>query len=332
MVCCAAYWRRHEIDEAGKVGTSLQKILFFLSAVTAVSFLSCEPTTVLCGFSALLLYVVGLIGAQKRDIRYLWAYGAVSIVLIVLSLVFGVVILGLVLSHGGLRHQSHGGYVPNSWHANGIVEPHVVAQHGVYLESGPIATTKPAFKGVYVESQPQAELMNAVAKDLLQKRQAAVDETFKIKSLAGTKVALTPIVENDFDSDIPPPTHQSLRPTALGWTVLSMAAIVSLVLFGLKVKSICLAFRMRRMLVALAAQRLPITISAPATTMTPTAAPIVAHMPAVRRDCERCTFSNAVGAVRCAMCDSPLPLVAAPVSVVPPPRVYAPGALYPSKI
>lgn len=116
---------------------------------------------------------------------------------------------------------------------------------------------------------------------------------------------------------------------------------------------------MRRMLVALAAQRLPITIrqavfffgqgrlsfsidgalcSAPATTMTPTAAPIVAvklfvfflfsfwfffsfffyrrlqHMPAVRRDCERCTFSNAVGAVRCAMCDSPLPLVAAPVS------------------
>lgn len=153
--------------------------------------------------------------------------------------------------------------MPNSWHANGIVEPHVVAQHGVYLESGPIASavhvscarekrvvdsarsrararsaTKPAFKGVYVESQPQAELMNAVAKDLLQKRQAAVDETFKIKSLAGTKVALTPIVENDFDSDIPPPTHQSLRPTALGWTVLSMAAIVSLVLFGLKVKSI----------------------------------------------------------------------------------------------
>jgi hypothetical protein len=29
--------------------------------------------------SALMLYAIGLIGAQKRDVRYLWTYGFVSV-------------------------------------------------------------------------------------------------------------------------------------------------------------------------------------------------------------------------------------------------------------
>ena len=46
MVCCANYWRRHAIDAPGRVGTQLQKILFFLSVseiviILIVSFFSC---------------------------------------------------------------------------------------------------------------------------------------------------------------------------------------------------------------------------------------------------------------------------------------------------
>jgi hypothetical protein len=31
MVCCQSYWARQEIDAAGRVGSTLQKILFFLT-------------------------------------------------------------------------------------------------------------------------------------------------------------------------------------------------------------------------------------------------------------------------------------------------------------
>jgi len=100
-------------------------------------------------------------------------------------------------------------------------------------------------------------------------------------------------------------------------------------MFVLKVKTICLAFRMRRMLLSLAAQRLPVSITAPTTNGVNNNVVLSTPAPVTRRECERCTFVNAIGVARCSMCDSPLPLVAAPINVVPPPKIYTPGALYP---
>jgi hypothetical protein len=38
MVCCQSYWARQEIDAAGRVGSTLQKILFFLTVrISSVS-------------------------------------------------------------------------------------------------------------------------------------------------------------------------------------------------------------------------------------------------------------------------------------------------------
>jgi len=282
--------------------------------MTVVSLFSFEPTTMLAGASALLLYAIGLIGAQKRNARYLHAYGVVSIVIMVLSVVGTLVLLG-VLTAGMV--DSREDYHPRQWmpkYGMANVKPHSLGaniepvsttlQHGVYAPDltvhsiqGQTATRNPKFHPELAVLAPH------------NKRQAVE----------------TQVQECDIEL------------TPLGWAMLALASIVGLVMFAVKVKTIALAFRMRRMLLAIAGQRLPVTMPACAGSSAAAAAICSASypcktesfVPATRRECERCTFVNAAGPTRCAMCDSPLPLAAAPVQASAVPKIYVAGSYVP---
>jgi len=337
MVCCAAYWRRHEIDEAGIVGSKLQKILFFLTAITAVSLLSFEATTMMCGASAMMLYAVGLVGAQKRNHRYLWAYGALSIFMMVMSLVFGLVLVGFVMSHRGSSQQPVHHSMPKFTPHGGVHWPLTKLESaGMIVKTPSTSSSNVKQHGVYV---PELENQKQVAIEDVQKphitfKLADADKNNNAKR-GDSKVNYADTKESAQDDSTDDDSECDVQLTPLGYGVLALAGLLSLFLFALKVKSICLAFQMRRMLLSLANQRLPVTITAPQSSCCPTTrscstTPVAATAtPMTRRDCERCTFVNAAGVSRCAMCDSPLSFVQAPINVVAPvPRVYAPG-MYP---
>ena len=296
--------------------------------------MSFEATTMMFGASAMMLYAVGLIGAQKRNHRYLWAYGALSIFMMVMSLIFGLVLIGFVMSHHGSSSGSSSVMPKFPMHSHGNVHWPLTK-----LESAGMIVKTPSVKqhGVYV---PELENNNKIAIEDVQKPHI----TFKLDSdnsnknaKRGDKAPSSHVnYAGDEDASDLEDSECDAQLTPLGYGVLALAGLLSLFLFALKVKSICLAFQMRRMLLSLANQRLPVTITAPQTSCCPSRSTVACTSPAAatptpmtRRDCERCTFVNAAGVSRCAMCDSPLSFVQAPINVVAPvPRVYAPG-MYP---
>jgi len=298
MVCCASYWQRHSVDEAGVVGVQLQKLLFFLSAMTALTLLAMEMTTALAAASALMLYAIGLIGAQKRDIRYLWTYGFVSILIIVLSLIGGLVLVGLLTVN--MSHAEH--TAPRTW----------MVQHGMATMTSRTATSLPL-------ATPHGTLPHS-----------SQHGVFEFTEGRNTKVHPELAVLAPHKRGI---EYDECEITAFGWGMLALGSLLGLLLFAIKIKTIALAFRMRRMLVALAAQRLPVTVPSVGTSSAAAAICNAANAcpktagpaPATRRECERCTFVNVAGPTRCAMCDSPLPLVTAPAQWSGVPKVYVAG-------
>ena len=137
--------------------------------------------------------------------------------------------------------------------------------------------------------------------------------------------------------------HPHIRITAFGWTMIVLAVCWSLIIFALKVRTIKLALTMRRMLLAQARQSLPLSSrrllsSSNSSPQSRRPVPLDVKPPTTpaplrRRDCARCTFVNAAGSVRCAMCDTSLPFAPAPSGVRAPssdvPEIFVPGSLFP---
>jgi len=292
---------RHSIDEAGVVGVQLQKLLFFLSAMTIISLFSMETATMLAGASALMLYAIGLVGAQKRDIRYLRAYGVVSILIIVLTCIAGLVLVAMMSAQAPPNDE---GFHPRNF----------MKQHGMATEQPRTFTTLP--RGAFPASTYDASAVTAT-------RNNKIHPELAVLAPHNKRQADFPEQECDF------------QVTSFGWAMLALGSLVALLMFVIKIKTIALAFRMRRMLVALAAQRLPVTMStmptsAAAAAICNASKPVtMAQVPETRRECERCTFVNVAATARCAMCDSPLPLAAAPVHVNGAPKIYVAGTYVP---
>jgi hypothetical protein len=197
-----------------------------------VTFLSFEMTTMMCGASAMLLYAVGLIGAQKRNHRYLYAYGVLSIFMMVMSLVFGLVLVGLVMSHRGQIQQQQ-------------QQPHSFPQHVAHwplqkLESsGMIVKTPVKQHGVYV---PELENKNAPLQDVQKPR-----ITFKLDENNNAKrhehkvpVDYADAASSSSDADSATDTDNAdcdVQLTPLGYGVIALTGLLSLFLFALKVKS-----------------------------------------------------------------------------------------------
>jgi len=310
-VCCATYWQRHSIDEAGVVGVQLQKLLFFLSAMTIISLFSMETATMLAGASALMLYAIGLVGAQKRDIRYLRAYGVVSILIIVLTCIAGLVLVGMMTVN------------PPPMNEEGFHPRNFMKQHGMGVELPRTFTTLP--RGAI----PASTLQHGVYDASLTRNTKIHPELAVLAPHNKRQDVQTADLQENCDFQVTP----------FGWAMLALGSLVALLMFVIKIKTIALAFRMRRMLVSLAAQRLPVTMSTMPTSAAAaaicnssnvcTSKPMMASVPETRRECERCTFVNVAATARCAMCDSPLPLAAAPVHVNGAPKIYVAGSYVP---
>jgi len=288
-------------------GVKLQKLLFFLSAMTIISLASMETATMLAGASALMLYAIGLIGAQKRDIRYLWTYGFVSILIIVLTCIGGLVLVGMMAMNPPADHDSH--------------QKNFMMSHGM-------ATLQPR------------TFTHTLTADVAASTQHGVYTAFDASKVTATrngKIHPELAVLAPHKRDVQPDQECDFQITGFGWGMIALGSILALLMFVIKIKTIVLAFRMRRMLVAIAGQRLPVTMSTVPTGASAAAAaicnaskPVMAQVPAeTRPQCERCTFVNVAGPSRCAMCDSPLPLAAAPVHVNGAPKIYVAGTYVP---
>jgi hypothetical protein len=348
-----------------------QKIIFFSffhvfphnQAMTAVTVLTMDPFTIMGAGVALLVYGVGIHGAQKRKHQALFFYGAVSLASLVMSLV-AVAFVGGFLLFGGAHLRPHATAPSSSMlqhmgqhahqslmrkmHDAGVVAPKLsttkgTAQDGTQFELVDIAapgTKKPS-------SLQLVELMfpNKAKQDSLDlqplafpNQQPMQSESDDDATAVSESESSSESSESDSDNDRDIYDEQvEVHVTPFGWTVLTLAVLISFLMLVLKVKSIRLAFQMRRMLLAMQASSLPtvrpptgpapVQLASVPTNVRPPTGPA----PSTRRDCSRCTYVNAAGAVRCAMCDSALPIVAAPTAVpaAPVPRVYVPGALYP---
>eukprot|EP01108_Squamamoeba_japonica_P001159 TRINITY_DN1467_c0_g1_i1.p2 TRINITY_DN1467_c0_g1~~TRINITY_DN1467_c0_g1_i1.p2 ORF type:complete len:407 (-),score=278.04 TRINITY_DN1467_c0_g1_i1:103-1323(-) len=400
MVCCANYWRLHEVDEAGRVGSRLQKILFFLSALVTLTFLTLNPIMVLGATAALVLYGIGLHGAQKRNEKALAFYGTTMLCSVILT-VLTVAFIGGFLLVGG-AHRMHHQYAPEARHHRGrghwghsmtqAVHEHAVSNlmsmsessgfvtydHEHVSDDGVEFTLVDLVPAEGAEELPAVEIA-AVRDDLVSNERGERFELVTLETvpkadsqkpadaIIGDAVALAEqqiaaeadgeaeaeaAVEGSAEADRTAhsrrvPHVRTCRITPLGYAALFLAIFMSLLCFALKVRSIKLAFQMRAMLLANARQQLPLhTRSTSRARPTPQRAaapssssstrgvrPPQTPAPMRRRDCAACTFVNVASAVRCAMCDSPLPFAAAPAGVAPPsssvPRVYVPGSLYP---
>lgn len=378
MVCCAAYWERHSLDQAGKVGVSLQKILFFLSALTMATFLTFNPATLLCSSLALLVYAVGIHGAQKRNHRALFFYGAVSLCSVITTLVIFGFFTGFML-FGGMHVHRHVHPLDSHWSQSSMsaMKEHALqstystmTHHGMMEYAGIIYerhenadqwNLNKASVGDNFMPADMVDNYNGDAYDLnsagevygddedlsssssssssssrRHNRRQHIDEAHDLvyNDVSSSDqyediIAVGPGRKSHESNDVA--KHHLYHVTTFGYIVLAGLFVFSLLIFSLKVRSIKLAFRMRRMLLVLQRQRLPTSMRA--TPVTAPVPPVVTKpstpAPARRRDCERCTYLNVAGAARCAMCDATLPFVAAPSGVHAPPRVYVPGSLYP---
>lgn len=395
MVCCANYWRLHEVDEAGRVGSRLQKILFFLAALVTLTFLTFNPVMVLGASAALVLYGIGLHGAQKRNEKALAFYGTTMLCSVILTILF-VAFIGGFLLVGGAQRMHHQRHSPEARQHHGehhgrrghwghsmaqAVHEHAVSNLMTMSESSGFVTydhehvSDDGVEFTLVDLVPAEGADKPAVVDIAAVRDDLVTnergETFELVTLEtvpkaagkpanaiiGDAVELAEAqiaAEAEGDAEAESGAEGELRHgerrvrkcriTTLGYVALFAAIFVSLLCFALKVRSIKLAFQMRAMLRANARQQLPLhtrstsrarpTPQRTASTTTSGVCPPQTPAPLRRRDCAACTFVNVASAVRCAMCDSPLPFAAAPAGVVPPspssvPRVYVPGSLYP---
>jgi len=351
MVCCQSYWARQEIDAAGKVGSSLQKILFVLCALTAATFLSCEPLTIMGGGAALLVYAVGIHGAQKRAHRALFFYASVSLLSLVLSAIAAAFLGGFLLFGGGAQPIDGQLMLGGAMQQAGIVEQVPVLTEttaqtpdGKYFELVQISNdpdllelefpNKPKTPDVTVDAnnKPKVQPAEPAKPSKHHGSRNDDDDDEHAKSSKNNNKPVKLVFPNGnkksdggaFDGN---DDDVEVRVTPFGWAVLSIALVLALFMLVLKIKSIRLAFQMRRMLLAMQQPTLPtrgVQLSTPVVNVQPPAGPA----PTVRRDCARCTYVNAADASRCSMCDAPLPSVAG-AAPAPVPKVYVPSALYP---
>lgn len=357
MVCCAQYWARHEIDAAGRVGSQLQKLIFFLSALTICSMLALDAMSMMGAGLALIVYAVGLHGAQKRNHKALYFYGAVSLCGVITTLVAVAFVAGFLM-FGGMRLHSHvhpdthwsspmsavsehmKDYAYTTMASKGMVEHmgfvyHDAARAGRRMDDFQF---KHHAQVDWSSSSEDSDVSSEQEEDTYNNGDVYDKDRRLIYNNKKSDQEYENIVAVSYKSDKNVTRHQIYHITTFGYVVIAGMIFFALFIFGLKVRTIRLAFQMRRMLLALARQRLPTRATMPSNhtgrTMSPVPAVVrspstPAPAPARRRDCARCTYVNVTGAARCAMCDSALPFVAAPANVMAPPRVYTPGSLYP---
>jgi hypothetical protein len=343
--------------------------------MTAVAVLTMDPFTIMGAGVALLVYGVGIHGAQKRKHKALFFYGAVSLASLVMSLV-AVAFVGGFLLFGGAHLRPHSTQPSSSMlqhmgqhahqslmrkmHDAGVVAPKLsttkgTAQDGTEFELVDIAapgTKKPSplqLVELMFPNKPKQDSLDLQplvfpnqqpmqSEDDSAPAAASSSDKSPSESSSESDSASENDLSSDSDNDHDIYDEQvEVHVTPFGWTVLTLTVLISILMLVLKVKSIRLAFQMRRMLLALQASSLPtvrpptgpapVQLASVPTNVLPPTGPA----PSTRRDCSRCTYVNAAGSVRCAMCDSALPIVAAPTAVpaAPVPRVYVPAALYP---
>lgn len=389
-------------------------------ALTAVAALSCDPLVLMGVGVSLIVYGVGIHGAQKRKHRALFFYGATTLMSLVLSVIAVACIAGFLLLGGSMRHsfQPHHKAGPHGMlsdmgehaHSRTLDLMHMTGmtklvklqppQQPRTLEINPAGFKKALeikeleFPGRVAAAKPSDDessipIISGDAKDDVKPIDASVpivdvkppvqdpaeqpeEIDASVPVVRGPKQepkeidASVPVVHKhgpkrphgphgphkkpsssdaDSSSMSDGPVHDGpvdgenysidveYRVTPFGYAVLALGVVIGLVILVLKIKSIRLAFQMRRMLLAMQNTSLPVRQpTAPATVQlaTPPAGvqPPSGPAPTVRRDCSRCTYVNAVSATRCAMCDSPLAIVAN-AAPAPVPRIFVPGSLYP---
>lgn len=363
--------------------------------------LSCDPMVLMGVGVSLIVYGVGIHGAQKRKHRALFFYGATTLMSLVLSAIAVAFVAGFVLFGGAsLRHslagQQHGRHGNNHRHARdggmmtdmgehahsraldlmhkvGMIQQlefpdknaadntnnlkpieimNVGFKHALQIQqlqfpnrdagaAQPIDASIPIVQG---DAQPKSIDASVPVVDVKkgddngQSEEAGSDSLPKPQPID----ASVPVVKhrggNGKPSQIPTeveeePVDVEYRITPFGYAVLALGCVVGILVLVLKIKSIRLAFQMRRMLIAMQQTALPVRqqvtpagvqLATPPAGVQPPSGPA----PTVRRDCSRCTYVNAVSATRCAMCDSPLAIVAN-AAPAPVPRIFVPGSLYP---
>jgi hypothetical protein len=359
---------------------------------------------------SLIVYGVGIHGAQKRKHRALFFYGATTLMSLVLSAIAVAFVAGFVLfggaslrhawagpgRHGGHRHARDGGMMGDMsdhahsraldlMHKAGMIQQlefpdqlgDGAAPQGGSGKLTPIEIMNVGFKHalqIQLLQFPNRDSDNAIpiVSDNAQPKQ--IDASVPIVDVKGKSDATTsdsseqpeeidasvPVVKHGkpqpqpIDASVPVVKHRGdkkpiqieeeadeeqpyeveYRVTPFGYAVLALGCVVGMLVLVLKIKSIRLAFQMRRMLLAMQHTSLPVRqpVTPPAAVQlaTPPAGvqPPSGPAPTVRRDCSRCTYVNAVSATRCAMCDSPLAIVAN-AAPAPVPRIFVPGSLYP---
>jgi hypothetical protein len=353
---------------------------------------------------SLIVYGVGIHGAQKRKHRALFFYGATTLLSLVMSAIAVACVAGFLLLGGSMRHsfnqRHHHAAGPHGMlsdmgehaHSRTLDLMHMSGmmtlvklqppQQPRTLEINPVGFKKaleikelefPDRVAKPTDDDSSIPIISGDAKDAAKPIDASVpivdvkqDPAEQPEEIdASVPVVRGPKQENPKEIDASVPIvnkHSPKRPhpkkpsdsessselpvdgedsdfdieyrvTPFGYAVLALGVVIGIVVLVLKIKSIRLAFQMRRMLLAMQHTSLPVRQpTAPATVQlaTPPAGvqPPSGPAPTVRRDCSRCTYVNAVSATRCAMCDSPLAIVAN-AAPAPVPRIFVPGSLYP---
>jgi len=350
-----------EVDEAGKVGARLQRIIIFLSAMACCMLLTFNPLVIFGVFCTLMVYASGVHGAQKRKTGHLLFFGVVTLLDVILSILMTAFLIAFVMIASNQHyHQEQSVQTtqqPKMWYhpTDSMIKPlrdynmiQPVAKPIVKFHLKPVqmsANTQiveaPQRDGqavvFKVQSNPRYEMSDETQRELLQ-----VSEQFQQEHLQKRQAERKQRHHrrhhntqlDDDDAQEEPEEAQRHQITGFGVVMVCLGFILSVIIMSLKVRAVRLAFQMRRMLFQMRRQQLPTTLrtAAPSrpTTAFPGVKPPAGPAPSRRRACERCTYVNVPGSQRCAMCDSSLPFAAAPTSAPnAAPRVYVPGQLYP---
>ena len=183
-----------------------------------------------------------------------------SIVLIVMSIIFGIALLGLILAHPQRKqkkqpkskifstfcfsfdHLAHN-YLATNYGVRMPAKLLHAPQHGVFLEKQPVASTKLVelefpkndaveFHGVYREQA--AAVVAAPQKELLQKRQT-------IKSLSHNDAPVSNKASKNVpydEGELEPEVEEECQLSTFGIFIIAVAGLLGIFLFALKVKSI----------------------------------------------------------------------------------------------